>query len=480
MKHLRRIRVPMILGGAILAVACTSSGPSAAPPAAPAARRGTLGIEAVSISRAKRRSLSLPENVRGALVVEVVAGGPGALAGIRPGDVVERIGGTPIGNVCDFDAAADERPIETVSLVVRRAGKSIEASVVPVGGKSFFEEACRLGSPGGCYRAAREAEAGERRLALLESACRLGSAAACADAGIALARSGNRPQDAVATLERACALGSGAGCAHEAFLHATGTVVSRDDRRATELYVRGCDLGDAKSCYNAGVMSDDGRGTPKNPKTAAARYEEACEGGSPAACTNLGFLYENGRGVARDKTRAVAFYQRGCDGTRCQPPNRTGCVNVGRAYRDGIGVAKDPPRAEAIFREACDRPVDSGDVGAEANRWRACSLLGAMYLGTDDAKGRELSERGCEGGDAFGCFNAAAIYAAGSGVEANPATAASFLERACRAGDGEGCFDLGVAYEKGDGVSADREKAAEAFKKACILGFPKACGRKVR
>jgi len=484
MRVLRRtLRLSTFLGAAILSAACSSTGPAAPRSAGPAPpSRGTLGIESGPISRATRKRLALDESVRGAVVVEVFPGGPGALAGIRPDDVVERIGDAPIGNECDFAEAADGRSMETVRVVVRRAGRTVEASLAPVDERAFFAESCRRGSPAGCYRQAKTVERTDAKgaLPLLESACGAGSAAACADAGIALVRSGDRPGEAAAMLDRACTLGSGAGCAHRAFLYATGKIAGKDDRRAAELYVRGCDLGDAKSCYNAGVMADEARGGPRNLETAAARYEEACEGGSSAACTNLGFLFENGHGVARDRARAVALYQRGCDGSRCQPSNLTGCVNVGRAYRDGIGVAKDPSRAEAIFRDACDRPIDPEDIGADRNRARACSLLGALLLDRDAAKALELSVLGCDRGDAFGCFNAAAIYTSGSAGAPDPVRASSFLDRACRAGDGEGCFDLGVAYEKGDGVAADRAKAAAAFERACALGFKKACGRKAR
>jgi TPR repeat protein len=478
----RRFSLAMVLGAAALVAACSSSGPSAPPAGRPPASRGTLGIEARSISRAARKRLSLPEDLRGVLVVELHPGGPAALAGLRPDDVVEKIGDTPVGNSCDFEAEADDRPITPVRVVVRRGGNTIEASVAPIERKAFWEDRCRQGSASACYRRARAEEATDQANAasLLESACRTGSPDACADAGIRLVRSGNRPDDAVSTLERACTLGSGAGCAHEAFLYATGRFVDRDDRRAASLYLRGCDLGDAPGCYNVGLMADEGRGSSRSLRTAVARYDEACEGGSSAACTNLGFFYENGRGVPRNAAHAADLYGRGCDGSRCQPSNLTGCVNLGRAYRDGIGVEKDPARAEATFRDACDRPVDPDDVGAESNRSRACSLLGALFLDRDPAKGLQLSELGCDRGDAFGCFNAAAIVSGGSAGAPNPVRAASFLDRACRAGDGEGCFDLGVAYEKGNGVAADREKAAESFKRACELGFQKACGRKAR
>lgn len=455
---------------------------------------GTLGIEGGPISREARKRLALPEGSKGAVVTEVVPGGPGAAAGIRAEDVVEEIGPARIANECDFVDAAYNRSCDLVRVVLWRAGAIVETKLVPVEQEPFFERLCHDGIASGCFRQAQilwsrnRGTDRDRALELYQNACRAGSAEACAEEGVRFFKeTADRAKDAVAVLQRSCDLGSGAGCEHLAFLYATGSgkLVKRDDRRATPLYLKACDLGDALGCYNAGLMADEGRGVARDISRAAARYEEACDMGSSTACTNLGFLYENGRGVRKDRARAFALYQRGCGGASCQSSNLNGCVNLGRAYRDGMGVEKDAARAASVFEEACNRKPDPEDVNPEQNSSRACSLLGALYLAgdgvaTDLAKGRELSELGCERGDSFGCFNAAAVFTAGTGVKADAARVASFLDRACKGGDAEGCYDLGVAYEKGTGVTPDRRRAAELFRKACQLGFQPACAKKAR
>ena len=503
----RRRRLPggfpaaIVLCAGVLAAGCAAPRPAAPPPSAGVATeaagrcdRGTLGIEARAISRQLRKKLALPDGVRGAVVVQALPGGPAAAAGIRPDDVVEEIGPARIGNDCEFVDAAYNRSCDPVRVVLRRAGAIVETKLVPVEQEPFFEKICRDGIASGCFRQARtlwsrnRGTDRDRALELYQKACLAGSAEACAEEGMRFFKgTTDRAKDAVAVLQRSCDLGSGAGCTHLAFLYATGSgkLLKRDDRRATPLYLRACDLGDALGCYNAGLMADEGRGVARDISRAAARYEEACDSGSSTACTNLGFLYENGRGVRKDRARAVALYQRGCDGTSCQPSNLNGCVNIGRAYRDGMGVEKDAARAASVFQEACNRKPEPEDVNPEENSSRACSLLGALYLAGDSvapdlAKGRELSELGCERGDSFGCFNAAAVFTSGTGVKADAAKAASFLERACRGGDAEGCYDLGVAYEKGTGVTLDRRRAAELFRKACQLGFQPACAKKAR
>ncbi len=479
------------------AAGCATSTPApqaSSPPAGgskPAATcRATLGIEAIPISRALRKSLSLPKDHKGALVGEVLPGGPAARAGILRHDVVMQIGSASVSNDCDFVDAAFARSCEPVRVVVWRAGAAVDVTIVPTDQDSFLERSCHDGVVSACFRQAfdlgsrsrGDGSDRDRALALLESACQSGSADACAREALFLTDRPARARDAIAAAGRACDLGSAGGCAQLGFLYATGTLVTKDDRRATPLYVRSCDLGDAQGCYNAGVMSDDGRGVPRDAAKAVARYEEACEMGSSSACTNLGFHFEKGRGVSKNSARAFALYEKGCSPSSCQPSNLTGCINVGRSYRDGLGVAPDPTRAATIFREACSRKPADRDPDAGGSRSRACSLLGDLYLDgkgveKDAPRGLELLERGCESGDSFGCFNAGAVYSAGKG-EADAEKAASFFARACQAGDADGCLQIAAAYEKGKGVSRDPRRAADLYRKACEGGSTEACAKK--
>ena len=124
-----------------------------------------------------------------------------------------------------------------------------------------------------------------------------------------------------------------------------------------------------------------------------------------------------------------------------------------------------------------------GAINAYAARMAAACGFKALYLSgggveKDLARGRELSELGCERGDAFGCFNAGVVYAGGSGVTADPAKAAEYYDRACKAGDGEGCHELAAAYAKGNGVTRDARRSKELDQKACELGFTASCGKK--
>jgi TPR repeat protein len=471
------------LGAAAAALAggCASAPSSKPPPAAAARCAGTLGFEAAPPSRAARKRLGLPENVTGAVVTSVLAGGPAAAAGMNVDDLVERIGGDAIVYACDIDKTAYSRSCEPVQVVLLRGGSSMEVSVTPVDQGPFLSNACVGGNDDACFRDAwLQWNRAQNAPDLFATACNGGSAEACAYQGLQLSESPDRAGEAPAILEKACELDSGSGCATLGFLYATGKAVKKDDKQAAVLYRKSCDLGDGQGCYNAGLMAEAGRGVKEDAARAAADYEAACELGSTTGCTNLGFLYERGRGVREDRARAVALYQKGCDGTSCSTPNLGGCVNVGRAYRDGIGVAKDEAKAAEIFRSACERPAKDGDPHAAASGARACSLLGGLYIAgegipKDMEHGRDFSILGCDRGDAFGCFNAAVCF--NSPPDEDAAKAAGYFDRACKLGDAESCHELALAYEKGRGVARNSGMAKALEKQACDLGFAASCAR---
>ncbi len=64
-----------------------------------------LGVTVVEISDATREKYTIPEAVRGLVVIEVDEFSDAALKGIRPGDVIDEMQQTQIGTVADADAA---------------------------------------------------------------------------------------------------------------------------------------------------------------------------------------------------------------------------------------------------------------------------------------------------------------------------------------------------------------------------------------
>jgi len=143
---------------ALLAAGCASGGgaaPSAAKPSAEEQRppcRGTLGFEAGPLTNASRTRLHLPANAAGVLVLSVTKGGPSETAGLRPDDVVERIGDDPVANDCDWSRSAFGRACEPVKLGVRRGEERLQVSVTPMDQDRLLGAACKGGDSQACFR----------------------------------------------------------------------------------------------------------------------------------------------------------------------------------------------------------------------------------------------------------------------------------------------------------------------------------------
>ncbi len=482
--HVLRVSLPLL----VLA-ACATVPDATSPSTPPGCAHGAFGIEPTDISLAFRASRPGSEALVGAVVGEVIPGSPAEKAGVRAGDLIVRVEEREITNACDAIDALFGGSCAPVSVAVSRNAVNVQLTMIPVEVKPFLSTACKRGTVAACFRLAWMTWSGSgvakneaRALSLYDDACSDGSAEACAYLGYHMMSQSEPADQVVRVLARACSLGSGAGCAHLGFMYATGTLVQRDDAMSTPIYVRACELGDARGCYNVGIMYRDGRGIPVDTDRAITAYELGCRAGSSTACTDLGWYYQYGESVEQNEARAADLYRRGCEGTHCQPPNRRGCVNMGLTYKDGVGVDKDPQRAAEIFKAACETETDPDDVDPEENRWHACSLLGSMYLiggelPSDLQLGREFSLRGCEGRDAFGCFNAAVVFAVGMGVDVDMTEAARYYKFACDLDDAEACSALGQLYASGSGVEKDLTRAKQLFEEACAAGFREACGR---
>ena len=90
--------------------------------------RGRLGIVVQSLSADLAAGLGL-EDRQGALVSDVVAGGPADEAGLRQGDVIETLNGRPVSDSNELrNTIAATAPGTSVELTVRRDGQSVDVT----------------------------------------------------------------------------------------------------------------------------------------------------------------------------------------------------------------------------------------------------------------------------------------------------------------------------------------------------------------
>ncbi len=91
--------------------------------------RGWIGVEAQEVSAEIAESFKLPET-RGALIANVVRGGPAEKGGVRPGDVLLSIGGKPVSDPQSMlNTVAALTPEKSVPIRVWREQKEIDLSL---------------------------------------------------------------------------------------------------------------------------------------------------------------------------------------------------------------------------------------------------------------------------------------------------------------------------------------------------------------
>jgi Do/DeqQ family serine protease len=91
--------------------------------------RGWLGIVIQDVNEELARSFGVAER-DGVLVADVMQGGPGDAAGLRPGDVIVEFAGARVREVPELQrVVAGAAPGDTVALVVVREGARVQASV---------------------------------------------------------------------------------------------------------------------------------------------------------------------------------------------------------------------------------------------------------------------------------------------------------------------------------------------------------------
>lgn len=99
--------------------ALASAAPSA--PGAPAAADNRMGLAVVELTEEQKKSLDLSSGV----IVREVQPGPGAMIGLRPGDVITNLNNRPIESAADFKKIAGDLPVNrSVSMRVIRQGRA--------------------------------------------------------------------------------------------------------------------------------------------------------------------------------------------------------------------------------------------------------------------------------------------------------------------------------------------------------------------
>jgi serine protease DegQ len=91
--------------------------------------RGWIGVEPRDLTVDIAETFGLPIK-QGVLITGVLHNGPASLAGMRPGDVVVKIGGAPISNTAQLlSAVAKVKPKTATTIAVQRGDKTLDLEV---------------------------------------------------------------------------------------------------------------------------------------------------------------------------------------------------------------------------------------------------------------------------------------------------------------------------------------------------------------
>ncbi len=215
-----------------------------------------------------------------------------------------------------------------------------------------------------------------------------------------------------------------------------------------------CNAGDAVSCdrlVSLGVLTNGpalrGLAAPEAMKGPDALrqvsiLEKTCDAHYGPACIGLASRLTTGRGVSTDLLRAATVRELALTllPAECEAGDSTSCALLSDVYERGEELPQNSAKAEALMQRS------SRLVGAacEAGDVSSCSFYG-MEISSRDAR--------------------------------NAKTGVKYLQKGCDGGDGYGCDWLGRHYAKGLGVSQDAQKAHLLFRRACVDGLLRACIR---
>lgn len=131
-----------------------------------------------------------------------------------------------------------------------------------------------------------------------------------------------------------------------------GIGVSKNDKRARELYEEACKRRHLGACGNLATLLVAGRGGERDAARAALIYTQLCDGGVVEGCGNLAVLVESGTGVERDVDRARGLYDKAC-----ASGVGDACLGLGRLH-EARGGSGDLELAARLYRRVCGATSD--------------------------------------------------------------------------------------------------------------------------
>jgi TPR repeat protein len=316
--------------------------------------KGWLGVHMDVLELPLALSLGLP-NANGALVLEAIASGPAAQAGISLGDIIVGLNGGPVTQVGELRQR----------LAAMAPGRDVEAELwrIAQSGGDFLQTLRRLGEGGNAHVMFRLGRLYANGIGVARDDIeavrwyRMGASAGNLNATGALAmaliegRGATKDEQEGLRLLRAAADGDN----HEAqhllgVILGQGKLVSKDTAEAIRWLTKAAEAGHVPSMLDLAALHNIAEGGAADPVKAAFWYKRAADLGNSAGMVNLGFMHQQGKGVEHNDITAVALYRRAA-----AEGNSTGIHNLAAMLDSGRGVPrKDPEEAADLILRALE------------------------------------------------------------------------------------------------------------------------------
>ncbi len=255
----------------------------------------------------------------GVFVVSTTPGAPAAQAGLRFGDFVTAIDGTPVLETTAFVEQIKTRtPGSTGMLTVWRVADD---------GPGYLQALRQL------------ADRGSTAAMMFLARLYTNGTGVTADAA-----------EAVSWFKKAALAGSTNGMLLYGDALATGRGAIKDTADAQRWIRKSADAGNVAALFRLGRMYRDGEGVSRDPLEAVNMFKKAAETNYSPAMVAVGLLFEGGGGLEADNFQAVQWYKRAADAG-----DADGMAALGTMYSTGRGVEKNYATAAAWYGEAAKR-----------------------------------------------------------------------------------------------------------------------------
>jgi hypothetical protein len=219
---------------------------------------------------------------QGAVIDDVIPGGPADHAGLRRGDIIVQVADVS-GTLEQLIERIHEQPVGlpfTVTYLRSQVQTRVDLSTVDL--LSFYKAAADKG-----YAGAETA---------------LGAVYHSGQGGVA-----KDPVEAVLWYRKAAEQGDAKAEYLLGVAYYNGEGVAKDPAEAVQWFRKAAEQGFAQAEHNLGVIYNSGQGVAKDPAEAVQWFRKAAEQGFAEAENNLGIAYYNGSGVPRDYISAYMW-----------------------------------------------------------------------------------------------------------------------------------------------------------------------------